>query len=66
MTRKHPAAGHLGGSTNTRFFIRDHDDKFGGRFDTVAEATGIKIDLTKPILDTHALYWLAETGADDG
>lgn len=26
-----------------RFLIRDHDDKFGGRFDAMAGATGIKI-----------------------
>lgn len=36
-----------------RFLIRDHDDKFGGRFDAVAGATGIQI-LRTPVRAPNA------------
>ncbi len=36
-----------------RFLIRDNDDKFGRRFDRVAEATGIKI-LRTPVRAPNA------------
>jgi putative transposase len=36
-----------------RFLIRDHDDKFGSRFDTVAGATGIRV-LRTPVRAPNA------------